>query len=86
MLLLQQLKRERYTAADPEVTVRRLRNGEPVTLDLYRSKKEKLELLSSALDSLDGNAINAVSFWIIFIGFVLRTVLTIECPLLPTVV
>ncbi|VDD91543.1 unnamed protein product [Enterobius vermicularis] len=57
---LEQLKRERYTAADPEVTVRRLRNGEPVTLDLYRSKKEKLELLSSALDSLDGNAINAV--------------------------
>uniref|UniRef100_A0A0N5AJU2 Vps16_C domain-containing protein n=1 Tax=Syphacia muris TaxID=451379 RepID=A0A0N5AJU2_9BILA len=57
---LDQVKRDRYNAADPEVTVSRLRNGEPVSLDLYRSHLQKMNLLEAALSSLDGNAIIAV--------------------------
>lgn len=57
---LEQVRLERYRAADPEITVRRLLRGDPVTLDLYRSKKEKLNLLDAALDSYDGNVIIAV--------------------------
>lgn len=57
---LEQVRHERFRAADPEMTIRRLLKGEPITLDLYRSKKQKLELLDSAIDSFDGNAVIAV--------------------------
>ncbi|VDN17172.1 unnamed protein product [Gongylonema pulchrum] len=62
VFVLNQVRLERYRAADPEVTIRRLLRGDSVTLDLYRSKKEKLNLLDAALDSYDGNVIIAVSF------------------------
>lgn len=52
---------ERYRAADPEHTVRRLLRNDPVSLDLYRTKQEKLDLLEAALESCDGNVIIAVS-------------------------
>lgn len=61
MTLLQQVRHDRFRAADPVLTVRRLMNGEPVTMDLYRSRKEKLDLLDEALNSFDGNVITAVS-------------------------
>lgn len=54
------MRLERFRAADPELTVSRLRKGEPVALDLYRSKQKKMELLEAALDSFDGNVITAV--------------------------
>uniref|UniRef100_A0A8R1Y225 Vps16 C-terminal domain-containing protein n=1 Tax=Onchocerca volvulus TaxID=6282 RepID=A0A8R1Y225_ONCVO len=57
---LEQVRLERYRAADPEITVRRLLRNDPVSLDLYRSKKEKLDLLEAALESYDGNVIIAV--------------------------
>lgn len=57
---LEQIRFERYRPADPEITVRRLQCGESVALDLYRSKKEKLNLLDTALDSFDGNVVIAV--------------------------
>ncbi|KHN76831.1 Spermatogenesis-defective protein 39 [Toxocara canis] len=57
---LEQIRHDRFRAADPVLTIRRLLKGEPVTMDLYRSKKEKLELLDEALDSFDGNVITAV--------------------------
>ncbi|EJW70826.1 hypothetical protein WUBG_18266, partial [Wuchereria bancrofti] len=56
-----QVRLERYRAADPEHTIRRLLRNDPVSLDLYRSKKEKLDLLEAALESYDGNVIIAVS-------------------------
>lgn len=61
VLLFQQVRLERYRAADPELTVRRLLRNDSVSLDLYRSKKEKLDLLEAALESCDGNVIIAVS-------------------------
>uniref|UniRef100_F1L335 VPS33B-interacting protein n=1 Tax=Ascaris suum TaxID=6253 RepID=F1L335_ASCSU len=57
---LEQVRHDRFRAADPVLTVRRLMNGEPVTMDLYRSRKEKLDLLDEALNSFDGNVITAV--------------------------
>ncbi|MCP9257096.1 BMA-SPE-39 [Dirofilaria immitis] len=57
---LEQVRLERYRAADPEHTVRRLLRNDSVSLDLYRSKKEKLGLLEAALESYDGNVIIAV--------------------------
>uniref|UniRef100_A0A0R3S7C9 Vps16_C domain-containing protein n=1 Tax=Elaeophora elaphi TaxID=1147741 RepID=A0A0R3S7C9_9BILA len=57
---LEQVRLERYRAADPELTIRRLLRNDPVSLDLYRSKKEKLDLLEAALESCDGNVITAV--------------------------
>ncbi|VDN05054.1 unnamed protein product [Thelazia callipaeda] len=57
---LEQVRLERYRPSDPEVTVRRLLQNDPVSLDLYRSMNEKLDLLEAALDSYDGNVILAV--------------------------
>ncbi|CAG9532506.1 unnamed protein product [Cercopithifilaria johnstoni] len=57
---LEQVRLERYRAADPELTIRRLLRNDSVSLDLYRSKKEKLDLLEAALESCDGNVIIAV--------------------------
>lgn len=57
---LEQVRLERYRAADPEHTIRRLLRNDSVSLDLYRSKKEKLDLLEAALESYDGNVIIAV--------------------------
>ncbi|VBB31652.1 unnamed protein product, partial [Acanthocheilonema viteae] len=57
---LEQVRLERYRAADPELTVRRLLRNDSVSLDLYRSKREKLDLLNVALESCDGNVIIAV--------------------------
>uniref|UniRef100_A0A915PVG5 Vps16 C-terminal domain-containing protein n=1 Tax=Setaria digitata TaxID=48799 RepID=A0A915PVG5_9BILA len=57
---LEQVRLERFRAAESEVTVRRLLRNDSVSLDLYRSKKEKLDLLEAALDSYDGNVIIAV--------------------------
>lgn len=58
---VQYVRHERYRPAEPSVTVRRLICGEPVSFDLYRSKEDKMDLLDAAVDSLDGNAIIAVS-------------------------
>ncbi|EFO16596.2 hypothetical protein LOAG_11909 [Loa loa] len=57
---LLQVRLERYRAADPQLTIRRLLRNDSVSLDLYRSKKEKLDLLDAALESCDGNVIIAV--------------------------
>uniref|UniRef100_A0A0M3J6G6 Spermatogenesis-defective protein 39 (inferred by orthology to a C. elegans protein) n=1 Tax=Anisakis simplex TaxID=6269 RepID=A0A0M3J6G6_ANISI len=59
---LEHVRHERFRAADPLLTIRRLLTGEAITMDLYRSKREKLELLDEALRSFDGNAITVILF------------------------
>ncbi|CAJ0933451.1 unnamed protein product, partial [Mesorhabditis belari] len=58
------IRAERYKAPDVRETTRRLFMNEPVTLDLYKSKAEKLALLDAAIEMIDGNVILAVVFFI----------------------
>lgn len=46
-------------------TVAKILLGYPYSLELYRSLKSKTELLDAAIAVGDGNAILAVSVWII---------------------
>uniref|UniRef100_A0A0K0DPD8 Vps16_C domain-containing protein n=1 Tax=Angiostrongylus cantonensis TaxID=6313 RepID=A0A0K0DPD8_ANGCA len=51
---------DRYRAPDIKEAVRRLLKGDPVSLEWYRSKEEKLQLLDAAIDIVDGNVILTV--------------------------
>ncbi len=53
-------RKDRFTKIPPKDTIRSIINGEPYSLELYKSKADKLELLDQAIHSHDGNAITAV--------------------------
>ncbi|PIO75069.1 hypothetical protein TELCIR_02912 [Teladorsagia circumcincta] len=54
------VRHDRYRAPDVKEAVRRLLKGDPVSLEWYRSKEEKMQLLDAAIDIVDGNVILAV--------------------------
>ncbi|VDM66874.1 unnamed protein product, partial [Strongylus vulgaris] len=55
------VRHDRYRAPEVKEAVRRLLKGDPVSLEWYRSKEEKVQLLDAAIDIVDGNVILAVS-------------------------
>ncbi|KAK6058442.1 hypothetical protein COOONC_03988 [Cooperia oncophora] len=57
---LEAVRHDRYRAPDVKEAVRRLLKGDPVSLEWYRSKEEKIQLLDAAIDIIDGNVILAV--------------------------
>ncbi|KAK5978209.1 Spermatogenesis-defective protein 39 [Trichostrongylus colubriformis] len=57
---LEAVRHDRYRAPDVREAVRRLLKGDPVSLEWYRSKEEKVQLLDAAIDIVDGNVILAV--------------------------
>ncbi|KIH60487.1 hypothetical protein ANCDUO_09265 [Ancylostoma duodenale] len=57
---LEAVRHDRYRAPDVKEAVRRLLKGDPVSLEWYRSKEEKVQLLDAAIDIVDGNVILAV--------------------------
>ncbi|EYC36258.1 hypothetical protein Y032_0914g3028 [Ancylostoma ceylanicum] len=57
---LEAVRHDRYRAPDVKEAVRRLLKGNPVSLEWYRSKEEKVQLLDAAIDIVDGNVILAV--------------------------
>ncbi|XGW07468.1 hypothetical protein V3C99_010556 [Haemonchus contortus] len=57
---LEAVRHDRYRAPDVKEAVRRLLKGDPVSLEWYRSKEEKVQLLEAAIDIVDGNVILAV--------------------------
>ncbi|KJH40622.1 hypothetical protein DICVIV_13419 [Dictyocaulus viviparus] len=57
---LEALRYDRYRAPDVKEAVRRLLKGDPVSLEWYRSKEEKMQLLDAAIDIVDGNVILTV--------------------------
>lgn len=59
-LCTQAVRYDRYRAPDIKEAVRRLLKGDPVSLEWYRSKEEKLQLLDAAIDIVDGNVILTV--------------------------
>ncbi|VDO18576.1 unnamed protein product [Heligmosomoides polygyrus] len=54
------VRHDRYRAPDVREAVRRLLKGDPVSLEWYRSKEEKAQLLDAAIDIVDSNVILAV--------------------------
>ncbi|KHJ86509.1 hypothetical protein OESDEN_13736, partial [Oesophagostomum dentatum] len=54
------VRHDRYRAPEVKEAVRRLLKGDPVSLEWYRSKEEKVQLLDAAIDIVDGNVILAV--------------------------
>lgn len=54
------LKKARELKFSPEDTIRKMILGEPYSLEVFRSKEEKLQLLDKAIQVHDGNAITAV--------------------------
>ena len=46
----------------PKETILKIFLGKPYSLDLYKSFKDKIELVDEAIELGDGNAILAVSF------------------------
>ncbi|KAE9552601.1 hypothetical protein FO519_004183 [Halicephalobus sp. NKZ332] len=54
---LEHVRSERYRAPSIAETIKRLRNCEPVILDFYRSREQKVELLDAAMDTLDHDVI-----------------------------
>ncbi|VDL76168.1 unnamed protein product [Nippostrongylus brasiliensis] len=56
----QAIRYDRYRAPDVKEAVRRLLKGDPVSLEWYRTKLEKIQLLDAAVDVVDGNVILAV--------------------------
>ncbi|WKX98132.1 hypothetical protein Q1695_013654 [Nippostrongylus brasiliensis] len=57
---LEAIRYDRYRAPDVKEAVRRLLKGDPVSLEWYRTKLEKIQLLDAAVDVVDGNVILAV--------------------------
>lgn len=57
---LEAVRHDRYRAPDVREAVRRLLKGDPVSLEWYRSKEEKAQLLDAAIDIVDSNVILAV--------------------------
>ncbi|ETN76791.1 hypothetical protein NECAME_11426 [Necator americanus] len=57
---LEAVRHDRYRAPDVKEAVRRLMKGDPVSLEWYRSKEEKVQLLEAAIAIVDGNVILAV--------------------------
>ncbi|CAJ0586224.1 unnamed protein product, partial [Mesorhabditis spiculigera] len=58
------LRADRFRPPDISETIGRLFKNEPVSLDLYKSKKDKLALLDAAISFVDGNVILAVVIYI----------------------
>lgn len=56
------IRHERFQPLEVRETVKRLRKGEAVTFDLYRTKAEKLQLLQAAMDTYDSDIIQRVRF------------------------
>nr|XP_022329089.1 spermatogenesis-defective protein 39 homolog isoform X1 [Crassostrea virginica] len=54
------LKKARELKFSPDDTIRKMILGEPYSLEVFRSKEEKLQLLDKAIQVHDGNAITAV--------------------------
>ncbi|KIH58082.1 hypothetical protein ANCDUO_11718 [Ancylostoma duodenale] len=54
---IQAVRHDRYRAPDVKEAVRRLLKGDPVSLEWYRSKEEKVQLLDAAIDIVDGNVV-----------------------------
>ncbi|KAJ1366766.1 hypothetical protein KIN20_027522 [Parelaphostrongylus tenuis] len=61
---LEAARYDRYRAPDVKEAVRRLLKGDPVSLEWYRSKEEKLQLLDAAIDIVDGNVILTVVLYL----------------------
>uniref|UniRef100_A0A1I7XMD6 Vps16_C domain-containing protein n=1 Tax=Heterorhabditis bacteriophora TaxID=37862 RepID=A0A1I7XMD6_HETBA len=57
---LETVRHDRFRALDVKEAVRHMLKGDPVSLDLYRSKKDKMQLLDAAIDIVDGNVIQTV--------------------------
>ncbi|CAI4222536.1 unnamed protein product [Auanema sp. JU1783] len=57
---LDDVRHKRFTAVGVHEAVRRLLKGEPVSLEFYRSKNDKVQLLDAAIDMVDGNVIQTV--------------------------
>ncbi|PAV69142.1 hypothetical protein WR25_05792 isoform B [Diploscapter pachys] len=57
---LETVRHERFRPLNVKETIRRLMRGDPVSLDLYRTKAEKMELLDSAIDHVDSQVIQPV--------------------------
>lgn len=56
------MRGERYRAPPIQETIKRIRSCEPVSLDLYRSKSDKIELLDAVIETLDRDAITRVCY------------------------
>ncbi|KAH7715078.1 SPE-39 protein [Aphelenchoides avenae] len=57
---LEHVRQERFQPVGVAEAVKRLRNCEPIALDFYRSKQQKMDLLDAALHSLDHSVIISV--------------------------
>ncbi|TKR60479.1 hypothetical protein L596_027721 [Steinernema carpocapsae] len=76
---LENVRADRFRAVDVEETIRRLMRCEPVALDFYRSKQEKLDLIDAAIRAIDTDVILTVVLYLkssltdsIFRGILLR--------------
>ncbi|KAK0410698.1 hypothetical protein QR680_005282 [Steinernema hermaphroditum] len=57
---LENVRSERFRPPDVEESIKRLLRCEPVPLDLYRTKAQKLELLDAAIRAIDSDVILTV--------------------------
>lgn len=58
------IRKERFQPLPVKDTIKRLKKCQPVSLDLYKTKKQKLDLLEVALDSLDHDIIITVILYL----------------------
>uniref|UniRef100_A0A1I8AKW0 Vps16_C domain-containing protein n=1 Tax=Steinernema glaseri TaxID=37863 RepID=A0A1I8AKW0_9BILA len=83
---LENVRSEKYRAPDVEESIKRLSRCEPVPLDLYRTKAQKLELLDAAIRAIDSDVILTVVLFLkksladsIFRDILLRRPEAAEC-------
>ncbi|GMT10459.1 hypothetical protein PFISCL1PPCAC_1756, partial [Pristionchus fissidentatus] len=61
---LETVRNDRYRALDVNETVRRMLTGDTVSLDLYKSKEDKMRLLDAAIAIVDHHVILAVLYFL----------------------
>ncbi|KAI0230769.1 ADF-H domain-containing protein [Lamellibrachia satsuma] len=61
---LQVSKNDRWSQFPPRETIKRIMSGQPYSLEIYKSKEDKLVLLDEAIKLHDGNAIIAVVLYL----------------------